>query len=103
MTTRVNQGKAEKTTRPVVQKDLVHVPERVRDPGMERFMDSGHGLEGGSTPRGVGWPPRGLLKTQLGFVFGALYWQPRKKTGMIGWGILDRVLRRSGLRLILAG
>ena len=59
LTTRVNQGKAEKTTRPVVQKDLVHVPERVRDPGMERFMDSGHGLKGGSTPRGVGWPPRG--------------------------------------------
>ena len=74
-----------------MQKVLVQVLERIRDLGMERVMDPGHGLEGGSTPRGVGRPPRAVLKTLHGFVFGGLYWKPKKKMEMLGWGILDRV------------
>ena len=47
------------TTCPVVQTDSNHVPERVRDPELERVMDPSHGLEGVPKPGGVGRPSMG--------------------------------------------
>ena len=59
LSARVNQGMVEKTTRPIVQRDLIHVLERVGDLEMERVMDPSHGLEGGLKPGGVGRLLRG--------------------------------------------
>ena len=50
---------AEKTTRPVVQRGLIHVPEQVKNPEMKQVMDPGHGLEGDLKLGGVGRPPKG--------------------------------------------
>ena len=65
--------------------------ERVRDLDLVWVMDPG-------------WVvlPWALLKTLLGFVFGGLYWQP-KKIGTSRWGPLVRALMRPGLRPILLG
>ena len=102
LSARINQGMVEKTTRPIVQRDSIHVLERVGDLEMEQVMDLGHGLESGPKSGGVGSLLGSLLKTLLEFAVGGLYWQP-KKMGTLGRGPLDWALTRSGLGPILSG
>ena len=102
MATRVTQGRAERTTCPIVQRSSNPVPKRVKDLEMVRVMDPDHGLEGDPKLGRVGCPSLGLYEDPAWVcVRGPLL--ATKKMGMLGWGPLVKALTRPGLGPFLFG